>query len=242
MDTPLRERMRVLASERPRWGYRKLHRLLKSEGLVKNRKRTERIYGQEQLKVPRRRRKRLTRARQPLPVPTGPNERWSMDFVADAFSDGRRFRNLTVVDDFTRDSVVIEVDTSISARRVVRTLDQIGTDRSLPKRIVIDNGPEFTSEVMDIWASQRGVELHFIQPGKPNQNAFIESFNSIFRNECLNEHWFAGLDDAKRKIADWRRDYNELRPHGSLKDRTPYEFLADWTSSQAIPEDGELPE
>ena len=171
-----------------------------------NRKRTERIYREERLNVPRRRRKRLTRLRQPLPVPTQPNERWSMDFVMDAFTDGRRFRNLTVVDDFTRDSVVIEVDTSISAHRVVRALDQVSAERPLPKRIVTDNGPEFTSAVMDIWASQRGVELHFIDPGKPNQNAFIESFNGIFRNECLNENWFSGLEDARRRISAWRRD------------------------------------
>jgi putative transposase len=234
--------LRTLAAERTRWGYRKLHRLLKREGLVKNRKKTERIYREERLNVPRRRRKRLTRVRQPLPVPTQPNERWSMDFVMDAFTDGRRFRNLTVVDDFTRDSVVIEVDTSISARRVVRALDEVSTERPLPKRIVIDNGPEFTSEVMDIWASQRGVELHFIDPGKPNQNAFIESFNGIFRNECLNESWFSGLEDARRRIAAWRRDYNQVRPHGSLKDQTPHEFLADWTRMEPTSPTGKLPE
>lgn len=234
--------MRALAAERTRWGYRKLHRLLKREGLVKNRKKTERIYREERLNVPRRRRKRLTRIRQPLPVPTQPNERWSMDFVMDAFADGRRFRNLTVVDDFSRDSVVIEVDTSISARRVVRTLDEISTERALPKRIVIDNGPEFTSEILDIWASQRGVELHFIDPGKPNQNAFIESFNGIFRNECLNESWFSDLGDARRRISEWRRDYNQVRPHGSLDDRTPHEFLADWAREQTTPEGGKPPE
>jgi len=165
-----------------------------------------------------------------------------MDFVMDAFTDGRRFRNLTVVDDFTRDSVVIEVDTSISAHRVVRALDQVSAERPLPKRIVTDNGPEFTSAVMDIWASQRGVELHFIDPGKPNQNAFIESFNGIFRNECLNENWFSGLEDARRRISAWRRDYNQVRPHGSLKDRTPDEFLANWTRNHTTPNGEEIPE
>jgi putative transposase len=241
-DTEIRDRLRALAAERTRWGYRKLHRLLRREGLVKNRKKTERIYREERLNVPRRRRKRLTRVRQPLPLLTRPNERWSMDFVMDAFADGRRFRNLTVVDDFSRDSVVIEVDTSISARRVARTLDEVSAERPLPKRIVIDHGPEFTSEVMDIWASQHGVELHFIDPGKPNQNAFIESFNGIFRNECLNESWFSGLEDARRRIEAWRRDYNQVRPHGSLDDRTPHEFLADWARQQTTPEGGNDPE
>ncbi len=241
-DTAIRDRLKALAAERARWGYRKLHRLLRREGLVKNRKKTERIYREERLRVPRRRRKRVARVRQPLAVPTRPNERWSMDFVMDAFADGRRFRNLTVVDDFSRDSVTIEVDTSICARRVARVLDEISARRPLPRRIVVDNGPEFASEVMDIWASQRGVELHFIEPGKPNQNAFIESFNGIFRDECLNESWFSGLEDARRKIAAWRADYNQVRPHGSLNDQTPHEFLADWARTQATPEGGNVPE
>jgi putative transposase len=241
-DSLIRERARAIAVDNSRWGYRKVHRILKREGLVKNRKKTERIYREEMLKVPRRRRKRLTRDRQPLPVPTQPNERWSMDFVMDAFSNGRRFRNLTVVDDFSRDSVGIEVDTSISGQRVARMLEAIGTVRGLPKRIVVDNGPEFTSEALDIWASQVGVELHFIDAGKPNQNAFIESFNGIFRNECLNENWFIDLRDAREKIAEWRQKYNAYRPHGSLNDRTPEEFLDDWARSQTTPEGRKLSE
>jgi putative transposase len=210
--------------------------------MVRNRKKTERIYREERLNVPRRRRKRLTRDRQPLPSPTRPNERWSMDFVTDAFSNGRRFRNLTIVDDFTRDSVIIEPDTSISGQRVVRVLDGLQQQRPLPERIVVDNGPEFTSEALDIWASEVGLELHFIDPGKPNQNAFIESFNGIFRNECLNENWFRDLADAREKIGAWRWQYNHYRPHGSLKDQTPMEFLDNWTRNQANPEGGKLSE
>jgi len=222
--TELRARLRILASERPRWGYRRLYRLLRREGTVVNKKLVQRVYREEGLAVRRRQRKRVAIPRSPLPMLTGANERWSMDFVSDALGDGRRFRALTIVDDFTRESPAIEVDTSLPGDRVVRVLETLAETRGLPKAIVCDNGPEFRGEVLDRWADRRGVALQFIQPGKPVQNAFAESFNGRFRDECLNENWFVSLPDARRTIEAWRVDYNVARPHSGLDDRTPEEF------------------
>ena len=220
----LRERLNTLATERPRWGYRRLYRLLRREGVVVNKKLVQRVYREEGLMVRRRKRKRVAIPRTPLPLLTGANERWSMDFVSDALSDGRRFRALTIVDDFTRESPAIEVDTSLPGERVIRVLESLATTRGLPKAIVCDNGPEFRSEALDQWADRRGVALQFIQPGKPIQNAFAESFNGRFRDECLNENWFVSLPDARQTIEAWRIDYNVARPHSGLADRTPAEF------------------
>jgi putative transposase len=152
------------------------------------------------------------------------NERWSMDFMEDRFGRGRRFRTFNLVDEFSRECPAIEVDTSLRAVRVIRVLDRVVDERGLPESILIDNGTEFTSRALDAWAHQRGVKLHFIRPGKPNDNPYIESFNGKFRDECLNENWFISLDDARATIELWRRDYNQVRPHSSLDNMTPEEF------------------
>ena len=220
----LRARLTTLAVLRPRWGYRRLYRLLRREGLVVNRKLVQRVYREEGLHVRRRRRKRVAIPRTPMPIPTEANERWSMDFISDAIADGRRFRALTIVDDVTRESPAIEVDTSLPGERVVRVLETVGETRGFPKAIVCDNGPEFRSEALDQWADRRGVALLFIQPGKPIQNAFAESFNGRLRDECLNESWFVSLRDARETIEAWRLDYNVARPHSGLAGRTPEEF------------------
>lgn len=222
--TELRGRLHTLATLRPRWGYRRLYRLLRREGNLANKKLVQRVYREEGLAVRRRKRKRVAVPRTPLPSPRGPNERWSMDFVSDALGDGRRFRALTIVDDFTRESPAIEVDTSLAGERVVRVLERLAATRGLPQAIVCDNGPEFRGEVLDQWADRRGIALQFIQPGKPIQNAFAESFNGRFRDECLNESWFVSLADAQQTIEAWRIDYNVARPHSGLADRTPEEF------------------
>ena len=224
LRTELRARLTTLAVLRPRWGYRRLYRLLRREGLVVNRKLVQRVYREEGLHVRRRRRKRVAIPRTPMPIPTEANERWSMDFISDAIADGRRFRALTIVDDVTRESPAIEVDTSLPGERVVRVLESVGKTRGFPKAIVCDNGPEFRSEALDQWADRRGVALLFIQPGKPIQNAFAESFNGRLRDECLNESWFVSLRDARETIEAWRVDYNVARPHSGLAGRTPEEF------------------
>ena len=221
----LAERMLALARERPRYGYRRLHVLLRREGFDVNHKRVHRLYRSEGLMVRRRLRKRLTRtARVPRPLPSRPNERWSLDFVSDQLADGRVFRTLNVVDDFTRECRAIEVDTSLSGARVARVLEAASLEYGRPSVLVTDNGPEFISKALDAWAYRNRVELHFIQPGKPTQNAFVESFNGRFRDECLNEHWFESLNEARAVIEKWRSDYNGYRPHSSLGDITPEEF------------------
>lgn len=224
-DGPLRERIHHWAREKPRYGYRRIHVLLRREGHAVNRKRVYRIYREERLSVRRKKRKRVAAAsREALVIPRHPNERWSMDFMADTLADGRTFRTFNVVDDCTRECVAIEVGRSIPGARVVRVLEALGRSRGLPSVIVMDNGPEFTSRVLDQWAYERGVELHFIQPGKPVQNAFVESFNGKFRDECLNTNWFVSLADACERIEGWRQDYNGHRPHSSLGGLTPEEF------------------
>lgn len=222
--TELRERLKTLAIMRPRWGYRRLHILLRREGYDINHKLTRRLYREEGLAVRRRKRKRVATARVMKPEISGRNERWSMDFVRDTLGDGRVFRALTVVDDFTRECPVIEVDTSLTGERVARVLDRVALTRGLPECIVCDNGPEFAGQVLDQWAHDRHVLLHFIEPGKPVQNAYAESFNGRLRDECLNESWFTSLADARVTIESWRLDYNETRPHSGLAGSTPLEF------------------
>lgn len=225
-DEALRTRMRELAEQRRRFGCPRLHVMLKREGLVVNRKRTERIYREEKLSLRLKKRKRRpAAARITLPLPERPNQRWSMDFVHDSLWSGRKFRALTIVDDYTRESPAIEVDTSIGGRRICRVLDRLAETRGLPEVIVMDNGPEFIGKALDQWAYEKGVKLHFIQPGKPTQNAYIESFNGKFRDECLNDNWFTTLQQAKEIIEAWRKDYNEERPHSSLGGISPSEFL-----------------
>ena len=226
-EVELRERLRSLAGERRRFGYRRLTVLLRREGWTVNHKRVHRLYREEGLPVRRRRRKRIGAVeRQALAIPVRQNERWSMDFISDALSDGRKFRSLNLVDDYNRECLAAEVDTSIPGARVVRVLEQLRERRGLPQVLVMDNGPEFAGQALDAWAYQRGVRLHFIEPGKPVQNAFIESFNGKMRDECLNEHWFMSLREARETIEAWRRDYNEVRPHSALGNRTPQEFTA----------------
>lgn len=224
-DRELRARLKALAEERRRWGYRMLHVLLEREGHELNHKRLYRLYREEGLQVRRRRRrKRAVRPRRVMETPGAANERWSMDFVHDQLASGRRLRCFTVVDDFTREAVAIDVAHSIPGERVAAVLDRAGLVRGFPRSIVCDNGPEFTSRVLDQWAHERGIELSFIRPGKPVENAFAESFNGTFREECLNEHWFLSLREARREIETWRIDYNRVRPHSSLENLTPAEF------------------
>ncbi len=218
-------RLQALAAERARFGYRRLHVLLERDGLVVNHKRVHRLYRAAGLQVRRRRRKRLTVGeRVPLPAPTARLMRWSMDFTVDTLADGRGFRTLNIVDDFTRECVAIEVDRSLPGLRVTRVLDRLATTVGLPAVIVVDNGPEFAGRVLDAWAYQHEVTLRFIRPGRPVENAYIESFNGKFRDECLNEHWFVSMADAQIAIEAWRLDYNTVRPHSALDDRTPEAF------------------
>jgi len=222
---PLRRELRELAAKRPRFGYRRLYVLLRRRGRVVNHKRVYRLYREEGLAVRTKRRKKLAGRARVLPAaPTKPNERWSMDFTLDTLVVGRTFRTLNIVDDFTRECLAIEVDTSIGGERVVRTLDRLATTRELPASIVIDNGPEFAGKALDAWAYRNNVKLDFIRPGKPVENAFIESFNGRFRDECLNENWFLNLDDARALIEHWRVDYNHERPHSALGNLPPIEF------------------
>lgn len=230
----LGERIGELAAERRRFGYRRIHALLRREGVHANHKRIYRLYRQAGLSVARRRKRvRVAVEREALFLPAGPNEVWSMDFVMDALSSGRRLKCLTVVDDFTKEAIALVLDHSISGDYVTRALDEVVRFRGAPRAIRTDQGPEFTGRALDQWAYRHGVDLKLIQPGKPTQNAYIESFNGKFRDECLNEHWFASLAEARFLINSWRRDYNERRPHSSLKYQTPAEFAASARTADA---------
>ena len=212
-DDELRTRMRELAGERKRFGSPRLHIMLKREGLVVNHKRTERIYREEGLGLRRKRRRKGTAgARVIIPAPERPNQKWSMDFVSDSTVTGRRFRALTIVDDYSRECPAIEVDTSLGGVRVVGVLERLAETRGLPEVITVDNGPEFAGKALDEWAYRRGVKLNFIRPGKPVENAFAESFNGRLRDECLNINWFMSIKHAREVIESWRQDYNEVTP------------------------------
>ncbi|MGI2949815.1 IS3 family transposase [Vibrio alginolyticus] len=226
-DDKLQARIKELALERRRFGYRRIHRLLRREGFDVNHKRVYRLYCELGLTVSkRRRRKSQCVEREPLLLPSVPNHTWSMDFVMDALSNGRRIKCLTIVDDYTKECLDIPVATGISGDEVVITLESIAAFRGYPEAIRTDQGPEFTGKALDQWAYQHGVILKLIQAGKPTQNAYIESFNGKFRDECLNEHWFRDLSHARDLISLWRMDYNENRPHSALGYLTPSEFAA----------------
>jgi putative transposase len=226
-DSEIRARLRQLAESRRKFGAPRLHVLLRREGFFINHKRTERLYREEGLSLRlKRRRKRGSHLRVVLDAPERINQHWSMDFVADSLYNGRRLRVLTVVDDLSKECPVLEVDHSLTGQRITRVLERVALIRGLPEVITVDNGPEFISKALDSWAYTNGVKLRFIQPGKPTQNAYIESFNGKFRDECLNEHVFVSLADAREKIENWRLDYNANRPHRSLKQLTPEEFAA----------------
>ena len=226
-DEELRHRLRELAAQRRRFGYRRLGRMLERQGIKLNGKKLYRLYKEERLTVRKRGgRKRALGARAPMAIPQGRNLRWSLDFVADTLVTSRRFRILTLVDDFTRECLCLVVDTSLTGQRVVRELDRIVELRGCPGMIVSDNGTELTSNAILTWQQERGVEWHYIAPGKPMQNGFVESFNGRLRDECLNEHLFTNLNEARQIIEAWRIDYNTNRPHSSLNGLTPTEFAA----------------
>jgi len=225
-DSTLRTRLRELAEARRRFGYRRLQVLLGREGWQVNHKRVYRLYVEEKLSLRRKRGRKRSGVRQPLPEPVAANQVWSVDFMTDALSSGRRFRTLNIVDDYTRECLAIEVDTSLGGGRVVRVLEQLKQRRGLPRKIRSDNGPEFVSRAVDQWAYEQGLDWHTIQPGRPMENGYVESFNGRFRDECLNENWFTDLADAREKIASWKQDYNQARPHSALGYRTPDEFAA----------------
>ena len=233
-DGDLREKLRVLAQERRRFGYRRLHILLRRDGVLINRKKTQRLYREEGLTVRRRKgRKRAVGARMPPPVLALPNQRWSLDFVHDQLATGRRFRVLNIVDDVTRECLAAVPDTSISGKRVVRELTELIARRGKPGMIVSDNGTELTSNAVLAYCGEAGVEWHYTAPGKPTQNAFVESFNGRMRDELLNETLFMSMGHAREKIAAWADDYNTGRPHSSLGYATPAAFAAELEKQRA---------
>jgi len=232
-DAEIRSRLRELSEKRRKFGAPMLHTLLRREGHLINHKRTERLYREEGLSLRlKKRKKRISHLRVVMDRPERINQHWSMDFVSDSLYNGRRFRVLTVVDDLSRECPVLEVDHSLTGQRVTRVLDRIALTRGLPEVITVDNGPEFISKALDLWAYENSVKLRFIQPGKPVQNAYIESFNGKFRNECLNDNVFVSLHSAQKIIENWRQDYNSERPHSSLNDMTPEEFSAHFKELQ----------
>ncbi|MCW3543626.1 IS3-like element ISBcen22 family transposase [Burkholderia cenocepacia] len=232
-QTALRQRMREIAQTRVRYGYRRVHVLLKREGWRVSRNRVYRLYAEEQLqlrsKLPKRR--KMVVSRRERCVPVRPNEVWSLDFVADQLADGTRLRALTVVDIFSREALAIEVGKRLRAEDVVSVLNRLVAQRRAPRFLFADNGSEFSGRLLDMWAYHYKVQIDFSRPGKPTDNSFIETFNGSFRDECLNLHWFESLAEAKREIEAWRRDYNETRPHMALKELTPGEFARQYSWS-----------
>ncbi|UVT19680.1 MAG: IS3 family transposase [Nitrospira sp.] len=227
----LRIRLRELAASRVRFGYRRLTVLLRRDGWRVNAKRIYRLYTEEGLRVRTKIRVRAARrSRVPPALARGPNQRWSMDFMSERVADGRWFRILTVVDQFTRECLCLLADQSLTGEKVAQALEPIVTQRGAPRSITVDNGSEFASRVMDAWAYRHGIQLDFIRPGKPVENGFIESFNGRLRDECLNVEVFFTLEDVHEKLTRWREDYNHQRPHSSLQDETPAAFAADWSA------------
>ncbi len=241
-DAAVLERLRALASENRRYGYPRLHAMLRREGLVVNHKRTWRLYSAEGLQVRTKKRRKLPRRDRVAPqVPERPMQRWSLDFMSDQLVDHRRFRILNIVDDHSRFCPGQIIDLSISGARVARYLDELGERLGLPEEIVLDNGPEGTSRAMFEWSERTGVRLRFIEPGKPVQNAFVESFNGKLRDECLNLHWFRSVRHARAEIGAWRRHYNAERPHSALGYLSPMEFLSTTAAPSLEPLAGSAP-
>ena len=225
-DAELRSAIKRVSRERRRFGCRRVHVMIAREGFAMNHKKMRRIYTEEKLQARRRGgRKRALGTRKPIVLPEGPNQSWSLDFVLDALTDGRRFRILAVVDDFNRENLVLVADTSLSGQRVARELDCVIAERSMPKTIVSDNGTEFISMTILKWVQDTGITWHYIAPGEPQQNGFIESFNGKLRDECLNETLFGTLGNARTTLEEWQEDYNWRRPHSALANLTPMEFL-----------------
>jgi putative transposase len=232
-DNEIRSRLRELAQKRRKFGSPRLHTLLRRDGILINHKRTERLYREEGLSLRlKNRKKRISHLRVLMDKPERINQHWSMDFVSDSLYNGRRFRVLTIVDDLSRECPVLEADHSLTGQRVTRVLTRVALTRGLPEVITVDNGPEFISKALDLWAFENNVKLRFIQPGKPTQNAYIESFNGKFRDECLNDNVFVSLNSAQEIIETWRLDYNSQRPHSSLNDLTPEEFAVSFKEQQ----------
>lgn len=226
LNKQIRLRLKELAAKHRKYGAWKFHKILRREGFLINHKRVERIYRQEGLSLRVRKRKKLKAvSRVPLPRPVRPNQQWAMDFIHDKLWEGRKFKSLSVVDTFTHECLGLEVDTSLGGERVKRVLERLVQERGLPEAITVDNGPEFISQVVDEWAYRRGVKLDFIRPGKPTDNPFVESFHDKLRDECLDEHYFSTLFEARAIIEDWRIEFNTYRPHRSLQGLTPEEFL-----------------
>jgi len=235
-EVRIRARLRELAKQRPAFGSPRLTVLIRRELGQVNHKRIERLYAEENLQLPRRakRRRRGVIRSVPAEIPTEPGQRGSMDFVHDVLSNSRRIRIFTLVDDFSRESLAIELDTSLSGQRVSRILDRLREQGKLPRILVCDNGTEFTSRAMLKWSRVHDVTLHFITPGKPTENAYIESFNGKLRLECLRQHWFNSLSEARRIVEAWRQDYNQVRPHRSLGQRTPAEVLRQYEFNRKL--------
>jgi putative transposase len=227
-QAPLRSRIREIATARVSYGYRRVHVLLRREGWRVNLKRVLRLYREEGLclrsKRPKRRRSAVPRIERP--AANRPNERWSMDFMSDALADGRKLRVLTVLDTCTRECVALEVATGFGGQQVAELLTRVGMERGLPAAITVDHGTEFTSKALDQWAYRNRLMLDYTRPGKPTDNGFIESFNAQVRRECLSQHYFSSLMEARLELAAWREEYNNRRPHGSLGQRTPAEHRA----------------
>ncbi len=223
----IRERLVTLSGKHRRYGYRMLHAKLGQEGFKVNVKVVERLYREERLTLRRRNRKKIPKGvREGAWCPIAANQRWSLDFTMDALANGRKFRTVNLKDDCTRECPAIDVALSIPGSRVVEMLERVARERGYPDVLTVDNGPELRGRALDGWADDHGVQLYFIDPGKPTQNAYIESFNGRFREECLNLNWFTSLAEAERIIEDWRIDYNQNRPHSSLNYQTPEEFAA----------------
>ena len=244
-DEALRERLVELARKKPRFGYRRLHVLLEGDGERVNHKRVFRVYREAGLAVRRKARKKLVREGSPRAALTGANQEWAVDFAHDALASGRAIRVLTVEDEYTRECLRLEVDTSFASPRVTRALEGILRNRPRPLAIRCDNGPEFSSRHFLAWCIERGIALVHIQPGKPQQNGYVESFNGKLRDECLNVSWFENLWDARRKIAAWQKEFNEERPHSSLGYQTPAAYARQLLPSsgsalRATPDEGAL--